>query len=121
MPDDVGFCLVVQDLRGHSADVLESPFAQAFAKSPLASPVRRRDEWKQLSDVEKYLKKHLGVGWKEIRDELLGDAFVFAYRRGRPDKPEQEQGAFLLRAPRGASRWPTSSASSTPCRKRAAS
>jgi hypothetical protein len=98
VPDDVGFCLVVQDLRKHSGDVFASPFAQAFAKSPLAAKLAAAAEWKQLSDVEKYLKEHLGVGWKEVREDLLGDAFVFAYRPGPPDKPEQEQGAFLLRA-----------------------
>jgi hypothetical protein len=98
VPDDVGFCLVVQDLRGRSADVLDSPFAQAFAKSPLAARFAGAGEWKQLSDVEKYLKQHLGVGWKELRDDLLGDCFVFTYRPGPIDKPDQEQGAFLVRA-----------------------
>ena len=32
-----------------------------------------------------------------MRDEVLGDAVVFAYRPGPPDKPEQEQGLMLLR------------------------
>src|SRR4051794_9682375 len=98
VPDDVGFCLVVQDLRGTSADVLSSPFAEAFARSPLCAGLAGAAEWKQLGDVEKYLKDHLGVGWKELADDLLGDGFAFAYRPGPPDKPEQEQGAFLVRA-----------------------
>src|SRR4051794_23071006 len=96
--DEVGFCLVVQDLRGQSAQILDSPFAQALGKSPLVAAIGASKEWKQLDEVEKYLKQHLGVGWKEIRDDLLGDAFVFAYRPGPPGKPDQEQGLFLLRA-----------------------
>src|SRR5262249_39511431 len=70
VPDDVGFCLVVQDLRKHPADALGSPFAQAFTQAPLAGKLAVAAEWKQLGDVEKYLKQHLGVGWKEVRDDL---------------------------------------------------
>ena len=33
MPGDTGFCLVIQDLRGHSAAVLASPFVQALRQS----------------------------------------------------------------------------------------
>lgn len=98
VPDDVGFCLVVQDLRGQSAQVMDSPFGKAFAKSPLASAIVGSKEWAQVQEVESYLKKHLNIGWAEIRDDLLGDAFVFAYRPGPPGKPEQEQGMFLVRA-----------------------
>src|SRR5262245_36876307 len=98
IPDDIGFCLLVQDLRGHAAQVLASPFGQAFGKSALAAAIVGSKEWKQLADAEQFFKKHLGVGWADLRDDIFGDAFAFAYRPGPPGKPEQEQGLFLLRA-----------------------
>src|SRR5262245_58001044 len=95
VPSDVGFCLVVQGLRDKLADVQASPFGKELAK---LAPAVAADEWKQLTEAEAYLKKHLGVGWADLRDDLLGDAFAFAYRPGPADKPEQEQGMVLVRA-----------------------
>ncbi len=101
VPAEAGFCLVVQDLREHLREVEGSPLARQWARSVLGQALARAPEWKQLLLVEKHFKKHLGVGWTDLRDDLLGDAFVFAYRPGPPGKPEQEQGLFLLRARNG--------------------
>jgi hypothetical protein len=98
VPEDAGFCLVVQNLRGHAADLLGSPFARAWGRSPLGVGIGQSDELKKLRKVDGYLVKHLGVGWTGLRDDILGEAFVFAYRPGPADKPDQEQGLFLLRA-----------------------
>jgi hypothetical protein len=98
VPEEAGFCLVVQDLRGQLRELAGSPFGQQWKKSVLGQGVTTSTEWKQLHDVEQHLKKHLGLGWAELRDDLLGDAFVFAFRPGPPGKPEQDQGLFLLRA-----------------------
>jgi hypothetical protein len=102
VPDDAGFCLVVQNLRGHAAEVLASPFARAWGKSSLAAALERSPELKQLRQVEASLRKRLGVDGKTLRDDLLGEAFVFAYRLGPAGKPDEEQGLFLVRARDGA-------------------
>src|SRR5262249_31764597 len=98
VPDDVGFCLVVHDLRGHSSALLASPFLKQFLESPLGVAVRQAPEVQKLDAAEQYLKKHLGVDWPRLRDDLFGDAVVFAYRPGPPGKPDQEQGVIMLRA-----------------------
>jgi hypothetical protein len=98
VPDEAAFCLVVQDLRTHLRDLTASPLGQQWTKTVLGQGLASSPEWKQLLAVEQHLKKHLGVGWPELRDDVLGDAFAFAYRPGPPNKPEQEQGLFLLRA-----------------------
>ena len=36
--------------------------------------------------------------WAQLRDDILGDALVLAYRPGPPGKPEQEQGLILVHA-----------------------
>jgi hypothetical protein len=98
VPDDAGFCLVVQNLRAQAADLLASPFVQQWSRSPLAAGLAASAEWKQVVRAEAELRKILGVDWPTLRDDVLGDAFVFAYRPGPAGKPEQDQGLFLLRA-----------------------
>jgi hypothetical protein len=98
VPDEAGFCMVVQNLRGTLADLRDSPFAKAWNKSAPGAAVVRTPEWQQLEKVEQYLEKNLGVGWQALRDDVFGEAFAFAYQPGPMGKPDQEQGLFLLRA-----------------------
>jgi hypothetical protein len=98
VPDDVRFCLVVQNLRAHAADLLASPFVREWSKSPFAAAIAAAPEWKHIEKAEAELTRLVGVDWATLRDDVLGDAFVFAYRPGPADKPDQDQGLFLLRA-----------------------
>lgn len=98
VPEDTAFCLVIQDLRGHSAALLQSPFVEQFAGSSLGKTLMQSPELRKLDGVEKFLQANLKVTWPQVRDEILGDALVFAYRTGPPGEPEKEQGLFLLRA-----------------------
>jgi hypothetical protein len=98
VPDDVAFCVVVQDLRGHAARLAESPLAERFRASAAGAALRQSRELEQLRAAEARLRKHLGLGWAQLRDDILGDALVLAYRPGGPGKPDDEQGLVLLRA-----------------------
>jgi hypothetical protein len=98
VPDDVGLCLVVQDLRGHAAALNDSPFAARLRASPFVVALRQAPEVRKLAAVEQQLKEHLQIDAQQLRDEILGDAVVVAYRPGPPGKPEQEQGLLLLQA-----------------------
>ncbi|HEY7315115.1 MAG TPA: hypothetical protein VH643_37560 [Gemmataceae bacterium] len=98
VPDPVGFCVVVQDLRGHAASLQASPFFEQLKRSPLADKIHKSEELKKLDRIESRMKEKLGLDWARLRDDLLGDAIVFAYRPGPPGKPEQEQGVILIRA-----------------------
>lgn len=101
VPDDVGFCFVMQDMRVHAADLAASPFIAQLRMSPAGAAFRATDEVKKLNQVEQYLHQALGTGWEQLRDDVLGDAIVFAYRPGPPAKPEEEQGLVLLRGRNG--------------------
>jgi hypothetical protein len=98
VPDDVAFCLVVQDLRGHVEALRVSPFAETFRKSPVGAALKNSDELKKLALVEAELRKQLGLDVRGIADQLLGDAFVLAYRPNPPGKTGEDQGLLLLRA-----------------------
>ncbi len=98
VPDDVAFCLVVQDLRSHSRALAASPFAEAFRKSALGAALKDSEEFKKLANLDAELRKQVGLGTAGIADKLLGDAFVLAYRPNPPGKTNQDQGLFVLRA-----------------------
>jgi hypothetical protein len=98
VPEDVGFCLVIQDLRQHSDSFLRSPFVKKFLESPIGKAISDAPEQKKLAEFEAHLKLGLGVTWAQLRDDIFGEAVVFAYRPGSPGKEEQEQGLMLLHA-----------------------
>jgi hypothetical protein len=98
VPDSVGFCFVVQDLRRHAAALRDSPFIEQLSRSPLAVKIRTSEDMKKLDRFESKMKEKLGLDWMRLRDDILGDALVLGYRPGPPGKPEQEEGFLLLRA-----------------------
>src|SRR5437868_6606182 len=98
VPADVGFCLVIEDLRGHGTALLESPFFQQFRVSATATKLIESPETKKLSKIDEFLKHNLELTSTELRDEIIGDELVIAYRPGPPAKPEQEDGLFMLQA-----------------------
>ncbi len=98
VPDSVGFCVVIQDLRGQADALRDSPFLQQLRQSPVGVKIRAGDDLKKLDRIESKMKDKLGFDWKRLREDILGDALVLAYRPGPPGKPGQEQGVLLLRA-----------------------
>ena len=100
VPPDVGLCLVIGDLRGHAQKWERSAWAQALRQSPLVKALVDSPEARQIAAFEGELKKHLGVDWSTLRDDIFGDAVLFAYRPGTAATPDQEQGMVALRAAR---------------------
>ncbi len=98
VPEDVGFCLVIQDLRGHSDAILRSPFIKKWWESPIGKAIANAPEQKKLAEFETQLKEGLGVTLAQLRDDILGDAVIFAYRPGGPGKEDQEVGLMLVHA-----------------------
>src|SRR5262245_37683941 len=82
VPDDVGFCVVVRDLRGHSAALMQSPLVEHFRVSPQGVALANNPDVAKLREVEQFLQAHLGVDATRLRDDILGDAVVLAYRPG---------------------------------------
>src|SRR5438128_10646321 len=72
VPEDVGFCLVIQDLRGHSDAFLRSPFTKKWWESPIGKAISSAPEHKKLIEFEAQLKQGLGVTWAQLRDDIFG-------------------------------------------------
>jgi hypothetical protein len=99
VPKEFGFCAVLGDLRGNGARLEQQPWFKALKASPLGQTVLAAPEFRDLGKLEQDLKKHLDVDWPTIRDDLLGDAVVFAYRPPAPGHKD-EYGLVLLKARR---------------------
>jgi hypothetical protein len=98
VPADVGFCLVLQDLRAHALALAESPFIEQLRRSSLGQALGGAQEWTKLDAVEAKLKKDLGVDWTRLRDDFLGEAVVFAFKPSPSGRNDQEEGVILVRA-----------------------
>jgi hypothetical protein len=90
--------MVLQDLRGHTARLLTSPFVAGLRGSPMGAALGQNKEAAHLVEVQAKLEAHTGLNWGRLRDEVLGEAVIFAYRPGPPGKPEQDQSLVLVRA-----------------------
>src|SRR5947207_6030424 len=66
VPEDVGFCVVVQDLRGHTTALLQSEFVKRLRASPFAAELAKDKEFLKLAQVEEHLQKHLKVNWTQL-------------------------------------------------------
>ena len=98
VPPNVGFCLLVENLRSQSDAFLQSRFAQRLMASPLGVRLCSSNEAKKLAQVKAKLERDLGIPLGQIRDEILGDAFALAYRPGSPGQDASEQGLFVVHA-----------------------
>lgn len=98
VPEDVGFCLVVQDLRGHLDKVLASPCVAQWRASPLGQTVAGAPETQKLLATAAYFRERLKIDWNSLRNDILGDAVVLAYWPGPDGKEERERGVALVRA-----------------------
>lgn len=98
VPEDVGICMIVQDLRDTVHAVRGSAFLEQIRASALGKALNVSPEIKKLRDVEHFLRTQLDVGAERLLDDILGDAIVLAYWPGPPGKPEEEQGVVMVRA-----------------------
>jgi hypothetical protein len=100
VPEDVGLCVVVQNLKEHLDALLSSPFAEHFARTEVGASLVQSPQAAQLLMLRELFLNNIGLDAREVRDDIFGLAAVFAYRPGPPGKPEQEEALLLVRAAR---------------------
>lgn len=97
VPADFALCLRLHDLRGQHERLVKSSWFAQVASSAIGRVVLDSPDARKLLRFEKELQKVLEVDWASIRDDILGDEVVLAYRPAAPGKHEEE-GVVLLRA-----------------------
>lgn len=98
VPNDVGFVVIVNDLRGNLERIQNSPFTKKYLTTFRDKRAAAAVDWQQLNFVNAMLKKEVGVDWAELRDGVIGDAVVFLYRPGPVDKPDSDEALVLMHA-----------------------
>jgi hypothetical protein len=98
VPDDYTFCVVVQNLRDQTRGEGEGSFLKGIAEHPLMKGLSAAPESRKLAQSIEDVMKGLMVTPEQLRDDLLGDALVFAYRKGPPGEEGKEDGLILVHA-----------------------
>lgn len=99
VPDDYTFCVIVQDLRGHAkSDGHSTSFLKGVADSPLLKGLQSAPEATKFHETFQAILKELNVTPEQLRDDLLGDTVIFAYRKGPTGDAGREDGLVLLHA-----------------------
>jgi hypothetical protein len=92
VPDDMSFCAVLRNGR----DRAQSDNLRALMNMPLVRVRLESPEIKKLREFQQTMLKELEITPAQLRDDLLGDAAVFAYRAGPADQPGKEQAMFQV-------------------------
>ena len=98
VPPESSLCLVAQDWKGHAERLAGSPFAAKLKASDLGKSLLNADAVEKLVALEKVLTDSLHLTAEQLRDDILGDAVVYAFQPGAPDKPDDDAGVLLVKA-----------------------
>ena len=98
VPDDYTFCVVVQNLRGQGKSGGDGSWLKGFTESPLIKQMQTSPEAKKVQAAIESIFKGLDVSPEQIRDDILGDAVIFAYRKGLPGQQDKDDGIILVHA-----------------------
>src|SRR5262249_17200175 len=96
VPADPGFCMIFQWRRTQQAAAQADAVGGHLLRALQGAALSEADQ-KKLDEIKTKLLDPLGLDWVQLRDDVLGEALIFAYRPGPPGSPEKEQGLVLLR------------------------
>lgn len=95
VPPDMAFGVLVQDLRANWQRLQQVPW---FASLKLETEIAKNPELARVATFVHEMLARVQVTLPQLRDEILGDAVVLAYRPGSASQPEEECGLVVLRA-----------------------
>jgi len=98
VPADIGLCVLMEDLRERGNALAASPFVARLTRALPGKGIDGLAEIQQLLKFEKQIERFTGVPTAKLRDEVLGDLVVLAYKPGPTGKPDLEEGLVLLHA-----------------------
>ena len=99
IPRDAAVVFVVRNLGPQLKSLGESPMAAWLTASPLFKQFVDPKEAAKLVAARDFVAAQLGVTPAQLRDDIFGDAVVFAFQPGEPGKPATDTGTLLV-APR---------------------
>ena len=97
VPADSGMTLAVEDLRGHSREVIGSPLYEGLRRLPVVQAWMASDRFRKAERASRDVQAALGVTPEALRDTLLGDAVVLTLQPAPNGRPEQARGLLLVK------------------------
>lgn len=94
-PPDTSLGLFVRDLRAHHAAVTSGPFLEAFRRTTVGKGMAGAPELAKVDEFARQLAQALGMDLSELRNDVFGDAVVFAYRNAGPEGAGQESAVII--------------------------
>jgi hypothetical protein len=98
VPDNLGLCVVVSDLRGQLDRLQQQEWFKKIDANPLVAAVRKSPEFGQVKRFQRQVEQQLGVNLDRIRDDVFGDAVVFGYQPPPRGQTKGERAIFLVKA-----------------------
>src|SRR4051794_35196442 len=92
VPTDTGLTLTVEDLRGHTQEIVGSPLFEGLNRLAAVRAWYASDRFRMVERASRDIQGALGVPLGTIRDEVLGDAVILTLKPGPAGKPDQAQG-----------------------------
>src|SRR5436190_19722707 len=80
VPDDFGFAFLTQDLREQFGRWEKSAWLKKLRASPLVQGMLGSEELRDLIKMKEEMHAFFDIDWPTLRDDVLGDAVVFAFR-----------------------------------------
>src|SRR4051794_429207 len=71
VPDDLGLCVVVSDLRGQLERWQKQEWFKKIEANPLVAAVRNSPELAQVKRFQKQIQQQLGVDLDRVRDDIF--------------------------------------------------
>ncbi len=97
VPPDASATLAIVDLRGHVTDFTRSTLAKSLAELPTVKVWFESGGGRQLARSKAEIETHLGTTVGTIRDDLLGDAVIFALHLTADAPTDSARGLFLAK------------------------
>jgi hypothetical protein len=94
VPEEMPLCLLLNDLRGQSERLRQQAWFEKAKDNPLVQAFLDSREFRDLRSFEAEVRKHIGVDVQTLRDDIFGDAVVFAFQ---PGSPGREKGLLLIK------------------------
>ena len=98
VPPESTLCFVAQDWKTHAPKIIASPFVAKLKRSELGKSILNPDALDKIAALETILTGTLHLTVDELRDDILGDAIIYAYRPGPAGKPDDDAGILMLKA-----------------------
>ena len=94
-PSETSLGLLVRDLRGHYDAISAGPLAPAFRATNAGKAVAAAPELAKIDEFARQLTQVLGMDLSRLREDVFGDAVVFAYQNAQAGKGGQERALIL--------------------------